>query len=188
MIYLKLFLVFLELGAVSFGGGYGMISLLREQVLAHGWMTEESFMNMLAVSESTPGPIAVNMATFVGSSQGGLFGSFCATLGVVLPAFIIMLVIVSLIRNFINLPPVQGALGGIRPCVVALICGTALIMGLRAVFGVSAGDFVLDFDLRALGIIAFVAAFAFACKRFAKKKPSPIILIVISAGLGILLY
>ena len=82
----------------------------------------------------------------------------------------------------------QGALGGIRPCVVALICGTALIMGLRAVFGVSAGDFVLDFDLRALGIIAFVAAFAFACKRFAKKKPSPIILIVISAGLGILLY
>ncbi|MBQ6043132.1 MAG: chromate transporter, partial [Clostridia bacterium] len=68
MIFLKLFLVFLELGAVSFGGGYGMISLLREQVLSHGWMTEESFMNMLAVSESTPGPIAVNMATFVGSS------------------------------------------------------------------------------------------------------------------------
>ena len=188
MIYLKLFLVFLELGAVSFGGGYGMISLLREQVLSHGWMTEESFMNMLAVSESTPGPIAVNMATFVGSSQGGLFGSFCATLGVVLPAFVIMLIIVSLIRNFIDLPPVQGALGGIRPCVVALICGTALIMGLRAVFGVAAGSFDFSFDWRALLIIAFAAAFGFAYKKFAKKKPSPIILIVISAGLGILLY
>lgn len=188
MIYLQLFLVFLELGAVSFGGGYGMISLLHEQVISYGWMTEENFINMLAVSESTPGPIAVNMATFVGSSQGGIFGSFCATLGVVLPAFVIMLIIVSLIRNFIKLPQVQAALGGIRPCVVALICGTALTMGIRAVFGIAGGNFDARFDWRALAIIAFVAVFAFACKRVIKKKPSPIILIVISAGLGILLY
>ncbi len=188
MICWELFLVFLELGAVSFGGGYGMISLLREQVVSHGWMTEENFVNMLAVSESTPGPIAVNMATFVGSSQGGVFGALCATVGVVLPAFITMLVIVSLIRNFISLPSVQAALGGIRPCVVALICSTAATLGIGAVLGVRSGSFSVSFDWRALAIIVFITAFAYAFKRFLKKKPSPIILIVISAGLGILLY
>ena len=87
--FLKLFLTFLEIGAVSFGGGYGMISLIREETLSHGWLSEDALLNMIAVAESTPGPIAVNMATFVGSSQGGVLGSLLATLGVVLPSFII---------------------------------------------------------------------------------------------------
>ena len=82
---LKLFLTFFEIGAVSFGGGYGMISLIREKVLLHGWLSEAEFLSFIAVSESTPGPLAVNMATFIGSSQGGVLGAFCATLGVVLP-------------------------------------------------------------------------------------------------------
>lgn len=80
MIYLELFLTFLQIGAVSFGGGYAMISLIREHVLSHNWLSESDFLNMVAVSESTPGPIAVNMATFIGASQGGLLGSFIATL------------------------------------------------------------------------------------------------------------
>ena len=188
MILLDLFLVFLELGAVSFGGGYGMISLLREQVISHGWMTEESFMDMLAVSESTPGPIAVNMATFVGSSQGGVLGALCATVGVVLPAFIIMLVIVTLIRGFLKFPSVKAALGGIRPCVVALICGTALTLGLGAIFGLKAGSLAFSFDLRALAVLAAVICTALLYKYFTKKKPSPIMLILLSAGLGIILY
>ena len=96
MIYLELFLTFLQVGAVSFGGGYAMISLIREKVLLHGWLTEGELLNMIAVSESTPGPIAVNMATFVGSAQGGILGSFLATLGVVLPSFIIILLIAAL--------------------------------------------------------------------------------------------
>ena len=82
MIYLKLFLNFLMIGALSFGGGYGMISLVREVVISNGWITESEFLNFVAVSESTPGPFAVNMATFIGSTQGGIFGSFLATLGV----------------------------------------------------------------------------------------------------------
>ena len=85
MIYLELFLTFLQVGAFSLGGGYGMISLIREKVLMYGWLTEEEMLNMIAVAESTPGPIAVNMATFVGSSQGGFLGAILATLGVVLP-------------------------------------------------------------------------------------------------------
>ena len=88
MIYLKLFLTFLQIGAFSFGGGYGMISLIREKVLMYGWLTEGEMLNMIAVAESTPGPIAVNMATFVGSARGGILGAFLATLGVILPSFI----------------------------------------------------------------------------------------------------
>ena len=95
MIYLKLFLNFLKIGVVSFGGGYGMISMIRDDCLANEWLTEEELLNFIAVAESTPGPIAVNMATFVGSSQGGALGAVLATLGVVLPSFIIILLVAS---------------------------------------------------------------------------------------------
>ena len=93
--FLKLFLTFLEIGAVSFGGGYGMISLIREKVLLNGWLSEAEFLSFIAVSESTPGPLAVNMATFIGASQGGVLGALCATLGVVLPSFFIILLIAA---------------------------------------------------------------------------------------------
>ena len=95
MILLDLFLTFLTIGAVSFGGGYGMISLIRESVVHHGWLTEEAFMSFVAVSEATPGPLAVNMATFVGSSQAGIPGALAATIGVVLPSFLIILLIAA---------------------------------------------------------------------------------------------
>lgn len=111
-----------------------MISLIREKVLMHGWLTEGELLNMIAVSESTPGPIAVNMATFVGSEQGGILGSFVATLGVVLPSFIIILIIASLIRNFLKHKGVQAFLGGIRPCVVGLILATALTLFMSTLF------------------------------------------------------
>ena len=111
MIYFKLFLTFFEIGLFTFGGGYAMISLVREKVLTFGWMTEEELLNMIAVSESTPGPIAINMATFVGSTQGGFLGSLMATLGVVLPSFIIILLISALIRNFLKYKGVQAFLG-----------------------------------------------------------------------------
>ena len=108
MIYLELFLTFLQIGAVSFGGGYGMISLIREKVLTHGWLTEKQLLDMIAVSESTPGPIAVNMATFIGSAQGGILGSFLATLGVVLPSFIVILIIASLYTQFFEISGRSG--------------------------------------------------------------------------------
>ena len=98
MIFLELFWTFFKLGALTFGGGYAMIPILTDEVLAHGWLTSEQILNFIAVAESTPGPIAINMATFIGASQGGLpgtiasfFGAFCATLGVVLPSFFVIL-------------------------------------------------------------------------------------------------
>ena len=188
MIYLKLFLTFFEIGLFTFGGGYAMISLIREKVLEFGWLSEEELLNMIAVSESTPGPIAVNMATFVGSTQGGVLGSLLATLGVVLPSFIIILLISALIRNFLKYKGVQAFLGGVRPCVVALILATALTMLLSTLFGVTTVGGGLDIDVRGIVILAILLTIALTFKRIKKKKPSPILMIVISAGLGMLFY
>ena len=188
MIYLRLFLTFLEIGAVSFGGGYGMISLIREKVLGYGWLTEEEFLSFIAVSESTPGPPAVNMATFIGSSQGGFPGALCATLGVVLPSFCIILLIAALMRNLLKYAGVNAALGGIRPAVVGLILGTALTMALGTLFGFSAvGDSVVP-DWRGLAILGILLVLHALCRRFRHRPPSPILMILLSAGLGILLY
>lgn len=132
MIYLRLFLNFLMIGALSFGGGYGMVSLVRETVLSNGWLTENEFLNFIAVSESTPEPLAVNMATFIGSTLGGILGSFVATLGVVLPSFLIILLIASALKNLMKYAPVNAFLSGVRPCVVAMILATALSMALSS--------------------------------------------------------
>ena len=188
MIYLELFLTFLQVGAFSFGGGYGMISLIREKVLMYGWLTEEEMLNMIAVAESTPGPIAVNMATFVGSAQGGFLGALLATLGVVLPSFIIILIIATLIRNFLKYKGVQAFIGGIRPCVIGLILATAITMLMSTVIGFSGiGDtFVIDF--KGIIIFAILIAISVIAKLAIKKKPSPILMILISAELGMLMY
>ena len=188
MIYLRLFLTFLEIGAVSFGGGYGMISLIREMTTTNGWLTEAELMNFIAVSESTPGPIAINMATFVGSSQGGVLGAICATLGVVLPSFVIILVISVALRNLLKYPAVEAILGGIRPSVVGLILATAGILFLSTFLGFSkAGDSVTP-DYIGLSIFAVVVVVSTVYKKIKKKKISPILLIIISAVLGGVMY
>lgn len=187
MIYLKLFLTFLKIGAVSFGGGYGMLALMRENVVGNGWLTDSQVMDFIAVSESTPGPIAVNMATFVGSSQGGMLGALLATLGVILPAYLIIWFIAALLKNFLKYKVVEGFLSGVRPAVVALIIGTALTMGMGTLFNYE--KISSDFCVNYIGIIVLVivVAIAVAYKKLRHKKMSPIILILISAALGILL-
>lgn len=188
MIYLQLFLTFFEIGLFTFGGGYAMISLIREKTLALGWLSEQELLNMIAVSESTPGPIAVNMATFVGSTQGGILGSLAATLGVVLPSFIIILLISALIRNILKYKGVQAFLGGVRPCVVALILATALTMLLSTLLGITSLNSALAIDVKGIIILAILIAIALIYKKAKKKKPSPILMILISAGLGMALY
>ena len=188
MIYLKLFLTFFEIGLFTFGGGYAMISLIREKALAFGWLTEEELLNMIAVSESTPGPIAVNMATFVGSTQGGILGSLVATLGVVLPSFLVILLIAAFIRNFLKYKSVQAFLGGVRPCVVALILATAVTMLLSTLLGITTVSGGVAPDVRGIVILAILAAIALIFKKIKKKKPSPIWMILLSAGLGMVLY
>ena len=187
-ILLDLFLTFLKIGAVSFGGGYGMISLIREECLAHAWLTESELLNFIAVAESTPGPIAVNMATFIGSSQAGFLGSLLATLGVVLPSFIIILVIASLITELLKYKGVKAALMGVRPAIAAMIIATAITLLLSLAFSVTSFTSTVSFDVRSLIILAAVAAISILYKRYRKKNFSPILLILISGALGFLMY
>ncbi len=188
MIYLMLFLTFLKIGAASFGGGFGMISLIREDCLANGWLTEEELLNFIAVAESTPGPIAVNMATFVGSSQGGILGAFLATLGVVLPSFVIILLIAAVFNGLLKYAGVKAVLGGIRPAVIALILGTALTMLLSLGLGIKDVYSAPNVDFKALALMAALSLIVFAYSKWKKKSFPPILLIVISGVAGVLLY
>lgn len=188
MIYLKLFLTFLEVGAVSFGGGYGMISLISELAQKNGWLTEEQLMNYIAVSESTPGPIAVNMATFIGSAQGGILGAFLATLGVIFPAFLIILMIVIIFKNFLKYAGVNAFLSGVRPCAVALIFGTGIVMFISVLFGLTTIKDSFSINLQGIVILLTLIEVNELYKMTTNKKPSPILMILIAAVLGILIY
>ena len=186
---LDLFLTFLKIGAVSFGGGYAMIPLLSDEVLSHGWLTDAELMNFIAVSESTPGPIAINMATFIGASQGGFIGAILATIGVVLPAFIIILIVASIVKGLLQFAGVKAFLEGVRPVVVGLIIATAITILLSVLFSLeTVYDLVVAFDWKALVIFSCVATTHIVYKKIKKKAISPIILIIISAILGMLFY
>ena len=183
-IFLLLFLTFLEIGAVSFGGGYGMIALMREKTLSYGWLGEEQFLNIIAISESTPGPIAVNIATFVGATQSGILGALCATLGVVLPSFIIIVIIAALISNLLKYAGVNAVVNGMKPAVTGIIFATAISMFFKAIFAIESLGDKIQFSLSRAIIFVVVAICFFGYKKIFKKKINPIILILISAVLG----
>ena len=189
MILLELFITFFQIGLFTFGGGYAMISLVSEQALARDWLTETELLNMIAVAESTPGPIAVNMATYVGSTQAGILGSALATLGVVLPSFIIILLISAVLGNFMKIEGVQAALMGVRPCVVALILSTAITLAMSSLLGFTTiADARFDPDIIGIAIFGVVLIASLVIKKISGKKPSPIVIILISALLGMVLY
>ncbi len=185
-IYLKLFLSFLKIGALCFGGGYGMIAMIRETVLAEGWLTEAELLSFIAVAESTPGPVAVNMSTFIGSSQAGILGSLIATFGVVLPSFIIILLIASLIHSLLKYKGVAAFLGGIRPCIVAMVLSTAITMGISTLFSARHTEAADILDPTGLIILAILILIHKAYESKKSKAPSPILMIVISAVLGMI--
>ena len=170
MKYIILFLTFLKIGAVAFCGGYGIIAFIRDECLNNGWFTDEQLLNFIAVSESTPGPIAVNMATFVGSAQGGFFGALLATLGVVLPAFVIILLVATIFTSILKYRGVKAALNGIRPAVIALILGTSAVMFLSVIFGIKTVNSAPVFDYKALIVLSLIAVLSFSFKKW-KKRP-----------------
>lgn len=189
MIFLQLFLTFLKIGAVSFGGGYAMIPFIQDEVISNGWLTADEILNFIAISESTPGPVAINMATFVGASQGGFFGALLATLGVVLPSFVIILTIAAIITGLLKYAGVKAFLDGLKPVVVGLILGTGITIFLQVILSfVNVSSSTFYFDWKALVIFAVVLLTHVIYKKQTKKAISPILLIIISAALGILFY
>ena len=186
--FVTLFLTFFKIGAFTFGGGYAMLPLIQEEVLRHGWVAESDLINFIAVSESTPGPFAINMATYIGSQVGGdygfwgsILGSVCATLGVVLPSFIIILIVARFYEKYKQSKIVKGCMTGLKPAVVGLIAAAILSVVGEVLFplGLSLAAFATPALYVSLGIFALTVTLAFW------KKVHPIWLILISAALGI---
>ena len=179
-IFLELFLTFFKIGLFTFGGGYAMLPLIQEEVLAHKWMEVEEIINFIAVSESTPGPFAINCATYVGMETGGVLGAVCATLGVVTPSFIVILCVARFYKKFKESKIVSSVMTGLRPAVIGLI-GSALVSMILTVFipnGFDFGGIAIPDLLVSLAIAVVMTILVF-------KKVHPIIIIVLSAVAGI---
>lgn len=182
MIYLDLFTGFLKVGLFAFGGAYAAIPLIREIVLSHGWLSDEMLTYMIAVSESTPGPIMVNLATYVGSSQAGAAGALLATAAVVLPSFLIILLIAAIMKTAIRNPYVQAVLRGMKPCMAGIILATGIYMIFRNCFFFSG---VYQPDLRRSILTAVILMLLYGSRVIWKKPVSPIQLILFSALTGL---
>lgn len=178
MIYWDLLIGFLKVGCFAFGGAYGAIPLIREVVLSYGWLSDEVLTYMIAVSESTPGPIMVNMATYIGSSQAGFPGALIATAAVVLPAFCIILLVTVLMKAVLKNVYVQAVLGGLKPCIIGIILATGAYM----IYSNCLGE--TRFDGRAAALTVVLAGILFG----SGKKCPPIKLIAIAACLGVAVY
>ena len=189
MIYLQLFFTFLKVGAFAFGGGYAMLSLIGDSVLQYGWMTEEELLNFVGVETVIPGPIAVNMATYVGYEQAGFFGALAATIGVVLPSFILILLVAVFIKNLLKYPPVKSFITSMRPALSGLILSVAITMALTVFFGIdSVNTATFFFEPRVLAIFLSIIAISMTWKHFKKNEISPILLVVISGLMGAALF
>ena len=185
MILLDLFLGFLKVGCFAFGGAYGAIPLIRDVVMSYGWLNDEMLTYMIAVSESTPGPIMVNLATYIGSSQAGFLGASIATLAVVLPSFLIILLVTALLKTALKNKYIQAILRGLKPCVIGIVLATGIYMVLKNCFGTLSDVTV---NLNAVIITALLIASMAGYKHLKKKKLSPISLIILSAVLGIIVF
>lgn len=185
MTYLILFWTFFKIGLFTFGGGHAMIPMIMDEVVTKGWLSEAELKQLIAVSESTPGPFAINIATFVGSSTSQLnfLGALSATLGVVLPSFIIILIIAALLTNFTKYKAVRRVMSAIRPVVVGLIIAAGLNILLTNVF-TAYPTLTAGFDGAQLVLFAVLLT----AKLCFPKQMTPIPLILLSAGLGIIVY
>lgn len=189
MIYFQLFYTFFLIGLFTFGGGYAMIPMITEQVVGKGWITAEALTDFIAISEVTPGPFAINIATFIGTNVAGIGGAILTTLGVILPSIIIILIIAAILTKAIKNKYVQGALNGVKPIVLGLIFSTALLLLIKTIF--FAGSSVqsdFNFDRRSFVLLIIIAGFSFIYTKVKKKSLSPILLLGLSALLGLIIF
>ena len=183
MTYLLLFWEFFKIGLFTFGGGYAMIPLIKDAVISNSWITEEAFTNFIGVCESTPGPVAINMATYIGKEVGGVFGSVCATLGVVLPSFIIIILVATILSKIITNKYLKRFIEGIKPVIMALILSTGLFLLIKALGYESLEAFNLN--VKSLIIFCILVEIYIIYKLIFKKKMNAVLLILISVLVGI---
>ncbi len=180
MIYLLLFLEFLKIGLFAIGGGLSTLPFLYQLSGKYGWFSTSELTNMIAISESTPGPLGANMATYVGYHTAGIGGSFFANLGLVLPSLIIVIIICQFLSRFNENTKVQNAFNGLRPAVVGLITAVAISLIRIAIFTGSNSDLLGALDIKALVLFAIMLPMIFIFKRH------PVFYIAIAAVFGII--
>lgn len=184
MIYLKLFWAFFQIGLFSFGGGYAAVPLIQSQIVeTNHWLEMGQFADLITIAEMTPGPIAVNSATFVGQQIDGLTGAVVCTLGCIFPSLIIVLLLSWLYMKYRNLKTVQGILTGLRPAIVAMIGSAGLSLLFLALFN-SSLDGVVFADFRIIEGILFIVSM-FLLRRY---RINPIIIIFGSGIFGTIFY
>ncbi len=184
MIYLQLFWSFFQVGLFSFGGGYAALPLIQEQVLKHhSWLTQTEFVDILTISQMTPGPIAINTSTFVGTKVAGFPGAITATVGCVTPSCIIVLILATLYYKYKGLSMVQGIINGLRPAVVALIASAGLSICMTAFFNKDAFPVNLS-DLSWTAVVLFLASLIL----LRKFKMNPIHIMLLSGVAGVIIY
>lgn len=173
-ILFRLFLVFLKIGAFSFGGGYAMLPFIETEVVENNhWLTQTEFLDIIGISQATPGPIAINTATFVGYRTGGVLGSAVATMGVILVSFCLVIIASHFMKKFEDSILLKNALTGMRPALVAMILSSTVTTARTAYF---------PFDLKAVFIGGATLWLLI------KTKLHPILTIVLAAGMGLVLY
>lgn len=184
MIYLRLLWSFFQIGLFSIGGGYAALPLIQEQVVdINKWLTITEFTNLITISQMTPGPIAINSATFVGNRIAGIGGSIVATLGCVIPSFAIVLVLAKIYFKYKNITIMQGILKGLRPAVVALIASAAFSIVITAFWG-EKGFTTNIFDINYIAVGLFLIGFLI----LRKFKPNPILVMAGSGVVGMIVY
>jgi chromate transporter len=184
MIYLQLFWSFFQVGLFSFGGGYAALPLIQEQVLEiHPWLTSAEFVDVLTISQMTPGPIAINASTFVGTKLAGIPGAICATAGCVTPSCIIVLILATLYYKYKGLRMVQGIIKGLRPAVVALIASAGLSILMTAFFNKEALP-LKPSDLNWIAVLLFAGSLII----IRKFKLNPIYSMLIAGAAGVIAY
>lgn len=177
--YLELVTSFFKIGLFGFGGGYAMLPLIQKEIEAHNWLTAQQFVDIIAVAESTPGPVAINSATFIGYKVAGFSGALVATIGVCLPAFFMVVILTKVATKFNDHPIMKGILYGVRPVVISLIALAAIFVA-QTVLISPEGYLGLDWLSVGIALIGFVA--------LQKFKIHPIFLIIFGGITGIILY
>ncbi len=182
---LELLFTFFKIGLFTFGGGYAMIPLITEEVLRKGWTTSAAeLIDFIAISESTPGPFAVNISTFIGYNQAGVLGAIFATMGVVLPSFIIIVIVAKAFHKFATNKYVLGFLRGVKPIVVGVIFSVAINFLLKSIFNVSIFN-LNDISIHWSTLLIFIVVFTMT-KIW--KKIHPIFLVIVSGIMGLIIF
>lgn len=181
---IELFITFFKIGLFTFGGGYAMIPLITEEVVTKNWLIPEQLLDFIAISESTPGPFAINIATFIGYNQQGILGSIFSTAGVILPSFIIILIIAKAFHRFASNKYVIGFLKGVKPIVVGVIFSVAITFLLKSIFHINIFD-IKDIEFEWSTLLIFLVIIVMTR---IWKKIHPVFIVLVSGILGLIIY